>query len=59
MIRGGTWETFERVLQKAGYFEGGLRKIEAAKTIGPHMVPDRNTSPSFAALRRFLSSLDT
>lgn len=57
VIKGGTWENFERVLQKAGYFQGGLRKIEAAKTIGPHMNPDRNTSPSFAALRRFCSSL--
>ena len=26
-IAGGTWEAFERVLQKAGYFRTGMRKI--------------------------------
>ena len=46
-IRGGTWEAFERVMQKADYFEGGLRKIEAARAIAPHWEPDRNTSSSF------------
>jgi hypothetical protein len=29
-IRGGTWEAFERVLQRSGYFKNGLRKTEAA-----------------------------
>jgi len=33
-INGGTWETFQRIMQSAGYFEGGLRKIEAAGAIG-------------------------
>lgn len=47
LIRGGTWEAFQRVLQNAGYFKGGLRKIEAARTIAPHMDPRRNTSQSF------------
>jgi len=50
-IRGGTWEAFERVLQKAGYFAGGLSKIEAARKIAPHMDPERNRSASFCALR--------
>lgn len=50
-IRGGTWEAFERVLQQAGYFETGLRKIEAARAVAAHMVPERNHSPSFCALR--------
>ena len=49
-IAGGTWEAFEKVLQKAGYFKGGLRKIEAARAIAPHMVPTRNCSRSFQAL---------
>jgi Domain of unknown function (DUF4276) len=49
-IAGGTWEAFEKVLQTAGYFEGGLRKIEAARAIAPHMVPTRNRSRSFQAL---------
>lgn len=49
-IKGGTWEAFERVLQRAGYFSAGFRKIEAARLIAEHMVPERNTSPSFQAL---------
>ena len=50
-IAGGTAEAFERVLKAAGYFKGGLRKVEAARAIGPHIVPHRNTSPSFAMFR--------
>ncbi|OHC83656.1 MAG: hypothetical protein A3G73_11265 [Rhodospirillales bacterium RIFCSPLOWO2_12_FULL_67_15] len=50
-ISGGTWEAFERILQQAGYFKGGLRKIEAARTIAKHMAPDRNESRSFQAFR--------
>ncbi len=50
-ILGGTWEAFERLCQKAGYFRGGLRKIEAAAMITPNMVPARNTSRSFQVLR--------
>lgn len=48
VIAGGTWEVFERVLQKHGYFKGGLSKIEAARTIGAHIDPARNRSISFA-----------
>jgi Domain of unknown function (DUF4276) len=50
-IAGGTWESFERVLQQSGYFSGGLRKIEAAEQIAPHMDPSRNTSHSFQVFR--------
>ncbi len=50
-IVGGTWEAFERVMQRAGYFDGGLPKIDAARAIAQHMDPTRNTSPSFGALR--------
>jgi hypothetical protein len=53
-IAGGTWEAFERVLQQSGYFPGGLRKIEAAQTIAPHMDPTRNTSRSFQVFRHAL-----
>jgi hypothetical protein len=56
-IGGGTWEAFERVLGKAGYFKGGLRKIEAARTIVPHMDPDRNSSRSFQAFRDVLREM--
>lgn len=58
-IRGGTWEAFERVLQAAGYFSGGLRKIEAARAVAEHMVPARNSSPSFGVLRQALKELAT
>lgn len=50
-ISGGTWEAFERVLQKASYFKSGLRKIEAARRLGPMMDPFHNRSPSFMAFR--------
>ena len=48
-IRGGTWETFERILKRHGYFKTGLRKIEAARAIAAHIDPERNRSPSFGA----------
>lgn len=50
-IRGGTWEAFERVLQRAGYFRSGLRKIEAARAVGEHWNPDINRSHSFMVFR--------
>ena len=53
-IAGGTWEAFERVLQRAGYFAGGLRKVEAARAIAAQFNPSRNTSPSFCAFREVL-----
>ncbi len=48
-VAGGTWEAFERVLQRHGYFRGGLRKIEAARAVGAHIDPSRNRSRSFIA----------
>lgn len=56
-ITGGTWEAFERILQRAGYFTGGLRKIEAARAIAPHMDPERNSSRSFQVLRDALTEM--
>jgi integrase len=53
-IKGGTWEALERILQRAGYFTGGLRKKELAKAIAQYMVPERNKSHSFKV---FLSVL--
>ncbi len=52
-----TWEAFERVMQRAGYFKGGLRKIEAARAIAPHIDPARSTSRSFQILRDALIDL--
>jgi hypothetical protein len=46
-IPGGTWEAFERILKKYGYFKTGLRKVEAARAIGAHLDPSRSGSHSF------------
>ena len=56
-INGGTWEKFERVLKDAGYYKGGLSKIEAARNIAAHLDPARNCSPSFQLFAKTLSSL--
>jgi hypothetical protein len=56
-IAGGTWEAFLRVLQEAGYFPGGLRKIEAASAIAACMVPARNRSQSFRRLHEVVGEL--
>jgi len=53
-IAGGTWEAFERVMRKHGYFKGGLTKIEAARAIGAEIEPARNRSGSFQAFHRAL-----
>ncbi len=50
-VKGGTCETLERLLQRYGYFEGGYRKIEAARTISKYMDPARNRSKSFQVFR--------
>lgn len=49
-ISGGTWEALERVLQRAGYFSTGLRKVECARAVAQQMEPNRNASKSFQAL---------
>ena len=46
-IPGGTWEAFERILKRQGYFKTGLRKVEAARAVAAHIDPDRNRSHSF------------
>lgn len=47
-VRGGTWETLQHILQRAGYCCGGYSKIEGARQIARHMEPDQNRSRSFA-----------
>ncbi len=47
-IRGGTWEAFEDVLKRHGYFKTGLRKMEAARALGALVARERSTSRSFA-----------
>ena len=56
-IKGGTWEAFERILKRAGYFRTGLRKIEAARAVAEHMDPERNSSPSFCSLKSALAQV--
>lgn len=46
-IAGGTWEAFERILKRHGYFRTGLRKMEAARAIAAYIDPVRNSSRSF------------
>ena len=50
-IMGGTWEAFERVMKRSGYFRQGLRKVEAARAIAKFSNPQRNTSHSFSVFR--------
>lgn len=54
-IPGRTWEAFERVLQRHGYFVGGLQKVAAAREIGEHFVAANCVSASFG---HFLSAVD-
>jgi hypothetical protein len=50
-IAGGTWEAFQDVLMKAGYYSAGMPQIEIAHRIAPHMDTARNTSRSFQVFR--------
>lgn len=56
-IKGGTWESLERILMRAGHFKSGLRKIEAARTIAKFMAPDQNRSKSFQVFATALAEL--
>jgi hypothetical protein len=55
-IRGGTWEAFERVLQRHGYFKAGLPKIEVARRLGALLDPARSRSRSLQVLMSALRS---
>jgi hypothetical protein len=46
-VTGGTWEAFERVLQRHGYFKSGLQKTEAARAVGEVIDLERSCSVSF------------
>ena len=56
-IRGGTWETLERVLKQKGYFKGGISKTILARDICKHMQIERNRSKSFQVFRDGLREL--
>lgn len=50
-VAGGTWEAFERVLQRHGYFKAGLQKVATARSVGGLLDPGRCQSRSFLAFR--------
>lgn len=52
-----TWETFERILKRSGYYRSGLRKIEVARNIAKHICPERNRSRSFKLFRRTIKGV--
>jgi hypothetical protein len=56
-VKGGTWEALERLLQKSGYYLGGLAKVDCARSVASHIDPDRNVSPSFKIFHRALHRL--
>ena len=58
-ITGGTWEAFERVLKKHGYFKQGLNKVQAATAIGKYIDPARNRSRSFASFHAAITEAST
>jgi hypothetical protein len=53
-IAGGTWEAFERVVQRAGYFPTGLPKIDTARQLAQRFEADRCTSTSYRAFHSAL-----
>lgn len=58
-IAGGTWEALEQILQRSGYFVGGLRKIELARTLGDLVDPVRNRSSSFQVFSEALAQFQS
>lgn len=56
-ILGGTWEALQRVLNSSGYYKTGMPKVEVARRVTEHMIPERNTSGSFQVLRSGLEQL--
>ena len=50
-IQGGTWQAFERILKRGGYFKTGLRKVEVARAIANYIDPQRSRSCSFVKFR--------
>jgi hypothetical protein len=56
-IAGGTWEALERILKRAGYYPGGMPKVDTARRISKYMDPYRNRSKSFQVFRDALHGL--
>lgn len=56
-VAGGTWEAFERLLQRGGYHKAGYPKVHGARLIAGYMDIASNTSPSFQCFRDGLVAL--
>jgi hypothetical protein len=50
-------EALEQVMKQAGYYPGGMPKIEVAARISAVMNPMRNRSRSFQVFREGLSAM--
>ena len=50
------WERLERLLQRRGYYQAGIPKVEVAEAIAQHLSldPNHNTSRSFQLFLRTL-----
>lgn len=53
----GAWETAERLLQRASYYQAGLRKRDLSLRVAPLMNIGENRSASFATFVSGLTSL--
>lgn len=56
-VKSGTWEALERLLQKSGYYQGGLAKVDCARSVAAHIEPERNASRSFQVFHSGLHRL--
>ncbi len=56
-IQGGTWEAFERIMMRSGYFGQGLAKVQAATTIGRYINAQHNRSRSFSIFRDAITEI--
>jgi hypothetical protein len=58
-VVGGTWEQLQRLLQRSGYYQGGLRKVDFATQIAPRLDITNNRSASFQQFTSGLAGLTT
>jgi hypothetical protein len=56
-IRGGTYESLERVQQRHGYYSNGRQKLHRAAAVAEHMNIEENRSRSFHVFRHGLRRL--
>jgi hypothetical protein len=56
-IFGGTWEALEYLLNRSGYYETGLAKVNLALEVAPFMKPNNNRTKSFQVFYQGLLDL--